>query len=183
MPVVRPSVGGMGRGGVDPSQGFDPTGRMGSSFIAPRGPGAVQMDLPEVTMDSSLCTFGMGDEVSHDDRLVLTSARQMASSLRNNSEQCRQATQQTFDAFNSSVEDFNNLNDTSRPLNPDSPVQDVTDMFSSCRSRPEPQAFACAQELISTARFQKRNTCETSREFISAQRSSQLSVSSAVLLL
>ncbi len=207
---MQPPMGGMAsgmEGGFiqDPMGGMNPGGGMqmppmGSQFIAPRGPGAAQMILPEVRMDSNLCTFGMGDEVSQDDRLLLTSARQMASSLRNNSEQCRQATQQTFDAFNTSVQDFNNFNDTSRPLNPDSPIQascsnyerfydlqydqfvntssnpDVMDMFSQCRGKPEAEAFTCAQQIISTARIQKRNTCETSREFISAQRSSQLQV-------
>ena len=196
-------------GGGNPSQdygqesgmdSYNPGGTGGQRFISPRGAGQAQLVLPDVRMESNLCTFGMGDEVSQDDRLLLTSARQMASSLRNNSEQCRQSTQQSFDAFDASVQDFNNFNDTSRPLNPDSPIQascsnferfydiqydqfvntssntEVRDMFSGCRGKPEAEAFACAQQLISSARIQKRNTCETSREFISAQRSSQLQV-------
>lgn len=184
--------------------GSDMTGGMGglggSTFIPPRTSSGNSLVLPQVDLDSRLCSFGMGDEVSQDDRLLLTNARSLADSLRSNSEQCRQATQQNFDAFNTSVQDFNNFNDSSRPLNPDSPVQancsnyerfydiqydqfvntweseGVRDIFATCRRQPREQAFTCAQELISNARIEKRNTCEMSREFISSQRSTQLQV-------
>lgn len=196
-PKVSPSPSGTS--GLSNMSGMNDSG-MGSAPMSFRPSGSIQMPLPETRSESSTCTFKMGDEVSADDRLLLSSARNMAQTLRNNSEQCAAATADTHRAFEASVQDYNGLNDADRPVNPNSQMQatcsnyerfydiqydqflntwenrDVNDIFNRCRGQERESALTCAQGIVSSQRVQRHNQCETTREFISAQRNQQLQV-------
>ncbi len=173
---------------------------MGPSPMSFRPGGNNQAPLPETRTERSTCSFKVGDEVSADDRLLLHNARNMAQTLRTNSEQCAAATADTHRAFESSINDYNGLNDADRPVNPNTQMQatcanyerfydiqydqfintweneDVSDIFSRCRGQDREAALTCAQGIVSGQRVQRRNQCETTREFISAQRNQQLQV-------